>query len=186
MITSPLTPLSLSLSLQSLRGDHLSYLFQPQFAGGRTFCASMLDTMLYQSHFKPYIVDLVRQLLGCLQVNDSAYLWKVLMSLLMERYCRLSLSLSLSLSQLEIGEELSQLQTYDRLFQKVVTVHHCVPLGLYRTVPLPSCPVFQVHNTSPNICSLSLSLSLSLTLSPHRSTTRSEWLWGQRPATWPT
>ena len=46
--------------------------------------------------------------------------------------------------QLEISEELLQMQTYDRLFQKVVTVHHCVPLGLYRTVPLPSCPVFQV------------------------------------------
>ena len=62
---------------QSNRADHLSYLFQPQFAGGRTFCASMLDTMLYQSHFKPYIVDLVRQLLGCQQADDSAYLWKV-------------------------------------------------------------------------------------------------------------
>jgi hypothetical protein len=106
----------------SNRADHLSYLFQPQFAGGRTFCASMLDTMLYQSHFKPYIVDLVRQLLGCQQVDNSAYLWK-----------------------LEISEELLQMQTYDRLFQKVVTVHHCVPLGLYRTVPLPSCPVFQKY-----------------------------------------
>ena len=48
-------------------------------------------------------------------------------------------------AQLEVGAELLQLQTYDRLFQRVVTVHHCVPLGLNRTVPLSSCPVFQVR-----------------------------------------
>ena len=47
-------------------------------------------------------------------------------------------------AQLEVGEELLQLQTYDRLFQRVVTVYHYVPLGLYRTVPLSSCPDFQV------------------------------------------
>ena len=76
-MTVDLLTLPLHIPTQVQRGDHLTYLFQSQFAAGRTFCASMLDTMLYQSHSKPYIIELMGQLLGCQQVKDSAYLWKV-------------------------------------------------------------------------------------------------------------
>lgn len=143
----------LCVPIQVERGDHLTYLFQPQFAAGRAFCASMLDTMLYQSHSKPYIIGLMRQLLGCQQVKDSAYLWKVRYSSTCADNQRLSqpqlLCVSLRCSlQLEVGEELLKLQTYDRLFQRVVTVYHCVPLGLYRTIPLSSCSFFQVTSVT--------------------------------------
>lgn len=139
-----LSPTSMSPP-QVQRGDHLTYLFQPQFAAGRAFCASMLDTMLYQSHSKPYIIELMEQLLGCQQVKDSAYLWKVnYVTMETIRGRNLTVCTCPCSLQLEVGEELLKMQTYDRLFQRVVTVYHCVPLGLYRTVPLSSCSVFQV------------------------------------------
>ena len=122
--------------LQIRKGDHLTYLFVPQFAGGRVFCPSMLDTLLYQArpptsqctpsplpppthtqaYVKPYIVDFVRQLLSCKQVDDSGYLWHI-----------------------SLTSDLLALETYDKVFQRLVSQHRYVPLGIYRTVPDGVC-----------------------------------------------
>ena len=90
-----------------------------------------------QTYDKPYLVDLVRQLLGCRQVQGSGFLWKV--------RCISSLSLDVKinailLAQVHMTEELLQLHTYDRLFQRLASTHQEVPLGIYRTVPVGTCP----------------------------------------------
>ncbi|XP_064392695.1 potassium channel subfamily T member 1-like [Halichondria panicea] len=98
------------------KGDHLTYLFVPQFAGGRVFCPSMLDTLLYQAHVKPYIVELMRQLLGCKAEEDSGYLWHV-----------------------PLTPDLLCLETYERVFQRLVSQHRYIPLGIHRTIPEGHC-----------------------------------------------
>ena len=65
--------------LQARKIDHLTYLFLPQVASGKAFSSSMLDTLLYQAYQKPHIVNVFRQLIGCLQVEKSGFLWKVCM-----------------------------------------------------------------------------------------------------------
>ena len=64
-------------SVSKLSRDHMTYMFRPAFASGAVFTASMLDTLLFQSYIKDWIVELVYQLLGCQQVNGSGFLWQV-------------------------------------------------------------------------------------------------------------
>jgi hypothetical protein len=61
-----------------LSADHMTYMFRPAFAAGIVFTASMLDTLLYQSYVKPWIITLIEQLLGCQNVNGSGFLWQVM------------------------------------------------------------------------------------------------------------
>ena len=42
-------------------------------------------------------------------------------------------------------EELLKLQTYGRLFQRLASTKQLVPLGIYRTVPVASCPEISVR-----------------------------------------
>ena len=44
-------------------------------------------------------------------------------------------------------EELLKLQTYGRLFQRLASTKQLVPLGIYRTVPVASCPEINVRET---------------------------------------
>ena len=44
-------------------------------------------------------------------------------------------------------EELLKLQTYGRLFQRLASTKRLVPLGIYRTVPVTSCPEITVRET---------------------------------------
>ena len=44
-------------------------------------------------------------------------------------------------------EELLKLQTYGRLFQRLASTKQLVPLGIYRTVPVASCPEIGVRET---------------------------------------
>ncbi|XP_019852945.1 PREDICTED: potassium channel subfamily T member 2-like [Amphimedon queenslandica] len=99
--------------------DHLTYLFLPQFASSKAFSSSMLDTLLYQSYQKPYIIKLFRQLLGCTQVKGSGFLWKV-----------------------PVNNELAKLHTYVRVFQRLVASFSFTSMALYRTANVD-------HNIDP-------------------------------------
>ena len=50
--------------LEQEQGSHISYIFRLPFAAGSVFSASMLDTLLYQSFVKEYMISIVRHLLG--------------------------------------------------------------------------------------------------------------------------
>ncbi|XP_008590974.1 PREDICTED: potassium channel subfamily T member 2-like isoform X2 [Galeopterus variegatus] len=46
------------------RGSNLAFMFRLPFAAGRVFSISMLDTLLYQSFVKDYMISITRLLLG--------------------------------------------------------------------------------------------------------------------------
>ncbi len=70
-----------------------------------------------QAHVKPYIVDLLRSLLGCKPGDDdSGYLWHI-----------------------PLTRELLELGTYERVFQRLTSQHRYIPLGIYRTIPEGHC-----------------------------------------------
>ncbi|XP_062514893.1 potassium channel subfamily T member 2-like isoform X2 [Corticium candelabrum] len=95
----------------SLSRDHMTYMFRPAFAAGNVFTASMLDTLLYQSYVKPWIIPLVEQLLGCRQVNGSGFLW-----------------------QIPVDGSLASLKTYGRVCQRLAQKFGLLVFGVYRTV----------------------------------------------------
>lgn len=100
----------------------------------------MLDTLLYQvrtvrtpahytphtshtqAHVKPYILDLLRELLGCKPGDDCGYLWHI-----------------------PVTPDLLELDTYERVFQRLASQHRYIPLGIYRTIQDGHCVDFKVH-----------------------------------------
>jgi len=69
----------------------------------------MLDTLLYQTYGKPYLIELIRLLIGISQTPGSANIT----------------SLPLTLSDMWI-------KTYGNLYRKLVTTTGEIPIGLYR------------------------------------------------------
>eukprot|EP00057_Strongylocentrotus_purpuratus_P014115 XP_011668589.1 PREDICTED: potassium channel subfamily T member 1-like [Strongylocentrotus purpuratus] len=59
------------------KGSNISYMFRLPFSAGNVFSASMLDTLLYQSFVKEYMISFTRQLLGLDQAPGSGYLSSV-------------------------------------------------------------------------------------------------------------
>ena len=87
------------------------FLSTPYFKSGHVFSPSMLDTIIYQSAKKDYIIELVRLMLGLEQREGSAYLAKV-----------------------EISEnEVTQYQNYGRIMQKFAYDRKDLAIGIYRT-----------------------------------------------------
>ncbi|XP_033098187.1 potassium channel subfamily T member 2-like isoform X2 [Anneissia japonica] len=97
--------------LEKEKGSNISYMFRLPFAAGNVFSASMLDTMLYQSFVKDYAISIVRLLLGLDQATNSGYL-----------------------CELPITPEDLWIRTYGRLYQKLCSTSHEIPIGIYRTV----------------------------------------------------
>ncbi|XP_076336746.1 potassium channel subfamily T member 2-like isoform X3 [Tachypleus tridentatus] len=93
------------------RGSHISYMFRLPFAAGNVFSASMLDTMLYQTFVKDYMITFVRLLLGIDQAPGSGFL-----------------------SCVWITNEDLWIRTYGRLYQKLCSTSCEIPIGIYRTV----------------------------------------------------
>ena len=60
--------------IESQKGSNIAYLFRLPFAGGNVFSATMLDTLLYQSFVKNYLINFVRLLLGIDQAPGSGHL----------------------------------------------------------------------------------------------------------------
>ncbi|XP_045702415.1 potassium channel subfamily T member 1 isoform X2 [Phyllostomus hastatus] len=107
---------SYSLALSKLEkrerenGSNLAFMFRLPFAAGRVFSISMLDTLLYQSFVKDYMISITRLLLGLDTTPGSGYL------------C----AMKITEGDLWIG-------TYGRLFQKLCSSSAEIPIGVYRT-----------------------------------------------------
>ena len=87
------------------------FLSTPYFKSGHVFSPSMLDTIIYQSAKKDYIIELVRLMLGLEQREGSAYLAKV------------------QISQTEV----TLYQNYGRIMQKFACSRKDLAIGIYRT-----------------------------------------------------
>ncbi|XP_070532190.1 potassium channel subfamily T member 2-like isoform X27 [Ptychodera flava] len=92
------------------RGANLSYMFRLPFAAGNVFTASMLDTLLYQSFVKDYMIIFTRLLLGLDQAHGSGYL-----------------------CEMKITTDDLWIRTYGRLYQKLCSTTFEIPVGIYRT-----------------------------------------------------
>ncbi|XP_036117098.1 potassium channel subfamily T member 1 isoform X5 [Molossus molossus] len=107
---------SYSLALSKLEkrerenGSNLAFMFRLPFAAGRVFSISMLDTLLYQSFVKDYMISITRLLLGLDTTPGSGYL-----------------------CAMKIAEDDLWIGTYGRLFQKLCSSSSEIPIGIYRT-----------------------------------------------------
>ena len=70
--------------IEAEKGSQISYLFRSPFSGGNVFSATMLDTLLYQSFVKNYLISFVRLMLGIDQAPVSGHLSSVKFLLLLD------------------------------------------------------------------------------------------------------
>jgi hypothetical protein len=63
-----------SLDFNSL---DMGYMLRQPFAAGNVFSASMIDSLLYQTFGKPYLIELIRLLIGISQTQGSGNLTSV-------------------------------------------------------------------------------------------------------------
>uniref|UniRef100_A0A8C6R512 Potassium channel, subfamily T, member 1 n=1 Tax=Nannospalax galili TaxID=1026970 RepID=A0A8C6R512_NANGA len=118
---------SYSLALSKLEkrerenGSNLAFMFRLPFAAGRVFSISMLDTLLYQSFVKDYMITITRLLLGLDTTPGSGYL-----------------------CAMKITDDDLWIRTYGRLFQKLCSSSAEIPIGIYRT----ECHVFSSEPTA--------------------------------------
>uniref|UniRef100_A0A8C5PK90 Potassium sodium-activated channel subfamily T member 1 n=1 Tax=Leptobrachium leishanense TaxID=445787 RepID=A0A8C5PK90_9ANUR len=91
-------------------GSNLAFMFRLPFAAGRVFSISMLDTLLYQSFVKDYMITITRLLLGLDTTPGSGYL-----------------------CAMKITDDDLWIRTYGRLFQKLCSSSAEIPIGIYRT-----------------------------------------------------
>ncbi|XP_030623782.1 potassium channel subfamily T member 2 [Chanos chanos] len=92
------------------KGSNLAFMFRLPFAAGRVFSISMLDTLLYQSFVKDYMIPIARLLLGLDTTPGSGYL-----------------------CAMHVCEADLWIRTYGRLFQKLCSSTSEIPIGIYRT-----------------------------------------------------
>ncbi len=60
------------------QSSNMAYMFRIPFASGSVFSASMIDTLLYQTYGKPYLIELIRLLIGLSQTPGSGNLTSVI------------------------------------------------------------------------------------------------------------
>uniref|UniRef100_A0A8C6PDK6 Potassium sodium-activated channel subfamily T member 2b n=1 Tax=Nothobranchius furzeri TaxID=105023 RepID=A0A8C6PDK6_NOTFU len=92
------------------KGSNLVFMFRLPFAAGKVFSVSMLDTLLYQSFVKDYMISITRLLLGLDSMPGSGFL-----------------------CAMKITEEDLWIRTYGRLYQKLCSSTGDIPIGIYRT-----------------------------------------------------
>ncbi|XP_037390144.1 potassium channel subfamily T member 2 isoform X2 [Pygocentrus nattereri] len=92
------------------KGSNLAFMFRLPFAAGRVFSVGMLDTLLYQSFVKDYVITITRLLLGLDTTPGSGFL-----------------------CSMQITEDDLWIQTYGRLYQKLCSTVGDIPIGIYRT-----------------------------------------------------
>ncbi|XP_067333295.1 potassium channel subfamily T member 2 isoform X4 [Channa argus] len=92
------------------KGSNLVFMFRLPFAAGKVFSVSMLDTLLYQSFVKDYMISITRLLLGLDSMPGSGFL-----------------------CAMKITEDDLWIRTYGRLYQKLCSSSGDIPIGMYRT-----------------------------------------------------
>ncbi|KAL6489755.1 hypothetical protein MHYP_G00001000 [Metynnis hypsauchen] len=101
---------ALSLQKEKKKGSNLAFMFRLPFAAGRVFSVGMLDTLLYQSFVKDYVITITRLLLGLDTTPGSGFL-----------------------CSMQITEDDLWIQTYGRLYQNLCSTVGDIPIGIYRT-----------------------------------------------------
>ncbi|XP_063407916.1 potassium channel subfamily T member 1-like isoform X3 [Mytilus trossulus] len=99
---------------KKLRGgmsSTLSHIFRLPFASGQVFSASMLDSLLYQTFVKGYLITFVRLLLGIDAEENSGHLSSIRVR----------------------GVTLAQYPTYGELYHGVAATTGEIPFAIYRT-----------------------------------------------------
>ena len=96
------------------RGSQIAYMFRTAFASGSVFSETMLDTLLYQSFARTYLITFARLLLGMDQIKGSGHI-----------------------ANFKIDETFSALHTYGQLFKQLMTTTHEIPIAIYRTDTKP-------------------------------------------------
>ncbi|CAG2236860.1 KCNT1 [Mytilus edulis] len=99
---------------KKLRGgmsSTLSHIFRLPFASGQVFSASMLDSLLYQTFGKGYLITFVRLLLGIDAEENSGHLSSIRVR----------------------GVTLAQYPTYGELYHGVAATTGEIPFAIYRT-----------------------------------------------------
>uniref|UniRef100_A0A8C7ETF2 Potassium sodium-activated channel subfamily T member 1 n=1 Tax=Neovison vison TaxID=452646 RepID=A0A8C7ETF2_NEOVI len=143
---------SYSLALSKLEkrerenGSNLAFMFRLPFAAGRVFSISMLDTLLYQSFVKDYMISITRLLLGLDTTPGSGYL-----------------------CAMRVAEEDLWIRTYGRLFQKLCSSSAEIPIGIYRT----ECHVFST--SEPHDLRAQSQISVSVEDCQDTQETRGPW-----------
>uniref|UniRef100_A0A8C2XPC9 Potassium sodium-activated channel subfamily T member 2b n=1 Tax=Cyclopterus lumpus TaxID=8103 RepID=A0A8C2XPC9_CYCLU len=92
------------------KGSNLVFMFRLPFSAGKVFSVSMLDTLLYQSFVKDYMISITRLLLGLDSMPGSGFL-----------------------CAMKITEDDLWIRTYGRLYQKLCSSTGDIPIGIYRT-----------------------------------------------------
>ncbi|XP_037544979.1 potassium channel subfamily T member 2 isoform X1 [Nematolebias whitei] len=92
------------------KGSNLVFMFRLPFAAGKVFSVSMLDTLLYQSFVKDYMISITRLLLGLDSMPGSGFL-----------------------CAMKITEDDLWIRNYGRLYQKLCSSSGDIPIGVYRT-----------------------------------------------------
>nr|XP_033817249.1 potassium channel subfamily T member 2 [Geotrypetes seraphini] len=92
------------------KGSNLAFMFRLPFAAGRVFSISMLDTLLYQSFVKDYMISITRLLLGLDTTPGSGFL-----------------------CSMKITDEDLWIRTFGRLYQKLCSTTGDIPIGIYKT-----------------------------------------------------
>ncbi|XP_075772297.1 potassium channel subfamily T member 2-like isoform X10 [Pelodiscus sinensis] len=97
------------------KGSNLVFMFRLPFAAGKVFSVSMLDTLLYQSFVKGYMISITRLLLGLDSTPGSGFL-----------------------CVLKVTEDDLWIRSYGRLYQKLCSSTGDIPIGIYRTESQPA------------------------------------------------
>ncbi|XP_058380500.1 potassium channel subfamily T member 1 [Diceros bicornis minor] len=150
---------SYSLALSKLEkrerenGSNLAFMFRLPFAAGRVFSISMLDTLLYQSFVKDYMISITRLLLGLDTTPGSGYL-----------------------CAMKISEDDLWIRTYGRLFQKLCSSSAEIPIGIYRT----ECHVFSTSEPHDLRAQSQIQAQISVSVEDCEDTREAKGPWGAR------
>uniref|UniRef100_A0A8C9T3S5 Potassium sodium-activated channel subfamily T member 2 n=1 Tax=Scleropages formosus TaxID=113540 RepID=A0A8C9T3S5_SCLFO len=131
------------------KGSNLAFMFRLPFAAGRVFSISMLDTLLYQSFVKDYMIPITRLLLGLETTPGSGFL-----------------------CAMKIAEEDLWIRTYGRLYQKLCSSSGDIPIGIYRTDSQKAAP--SASQISVNVDECEDAKELSSGHHGHRGSTSSD------------
>lgn len=106
----------------------LSHIFRQPFAAGQVFSASMLNSLLYQTFVKGYLITLVRLLLGIDAEENSGHLSSVRVQRM--TYARYS--------------------TYGELYTAMATTTGEIPIAIYRTEENADSVIAAQNNDTKN------------------------------------
>ncbi|XP_067665329.1 potassium channel subfamily T member 2-like isoform X2 [Haliotis asinina] len=125
----------LEQKLKQTMGSNMSHIFRLPFAAGQVFSASMLDTLLYQTFVKGYLITFVRLLLGIDAEENSGHL-----------------------SSIRVRHTtVARFPTYGELYQGLCTATGEIPIAIYRTERQKTRD--DMSDTSSNSCTRKLSHS---------------------------